>query len=296
MGFRNRIRVIIEETGIRRLYGHHSLIYWLALCLLLAAVPEVRAVTSDDDEYNSYKVRFDLYWVYSQPTGHFQSQSNFAVLGRSGTLDLDKDIGFNSYNTFLGKADWKFTHKNHLYFVAANFNQSKNFVLNRTITFQGKTYNVGAAATGTLDSLFLSPGYQYDFIRRKRGSLGVQVQINLVEITGSMAAAAQVNNGVPQAASASSGRLRAPLPVAGPIVRYYFTPRLFVEANVLGMYFFGYGNYVSSYGTLGFKLTKNLSLVGGYTLGSRVDIKTKSDRLGMTLSQHGALAGLQVSF
>ena len=184
-------------------------------------------------------------------------------------------------------------------FVATNFNQSKTVVLNRTITFQGKTYNGGATATGTLDSIFLSPGYQYDFIRRKRGSLGVQVQLNLIEITGTMSAAAQVNNGVPQAASVSSGRLRAPLPVAGPIARFYIIPnssRLFVEANVLGMYFFGYGNYLSSYGMLGLTLTKNLSLVGGYTLGSRVDVKTKSDRVGMTLSQHGALAGLQVSF
>jgi hypothetical protein len=283
----------------RRTFRPACLCWWLAVLILLAAAPTARAATGDDDEYDSYKIRFDLLWVYSQPTGNFQSQSNFAALGRSGSLDVDKDVGFNSYSTFLGKADWKFTHKNHLYFVATNFNQSKDFVLNRTITFQGKTYNVGAAATGTLDSIFLSPGYQYDFIRRKRGHLGLQVQLNLIEITGSMAAAAQVNNGVPQAASASSGRLRAPLPVAGPIVRFYIIPnssRLFVEANVLGMYFFGYGNYVSSYGNLGFTLTKNLSLVGGYTLGSRVEVKTKSDRLGMTLSQHGALAGLQVSF
>jgi hypothetical protein len=287
------------DIRVRRNFRYCRLGRWFVLLALLAAAPAARAATGDDDEYDSYKLRLDLSWVYSQPTGHFQSQSNFAVLGRSGTLDLDQDIGFNSYSTFLGKADWKFTHKNHLYFIATNFSQSKTVVLNRTITFQGKTYNVGATATGTLDSLFLSPGYQYDFIRRKRGSLGVQVQLNLVEITGTMAAASQVNNGVPQAASVSSGRLRAPLPVAGPIIRFYIIPnssRLFVDANVLGMYFFGYGNYVSSYGMLGVTLTKNLSLRGGYTLGSRVDVKTKSDRLGMTLSQHGALAGLQVSF
>ena len=197
-----------------------ALLCWCAASLVLLAISPAAHATGDDKdkdkEYDSYTLRFGLFWNYSQPTGTLTSQSN---LGGTN-LDLHADVGFNSYDTFLGKADWKFTHKNHLYFVATNFSQSKDVVLRRTITFQGKTYNVGAAATGSLDSLFLSPGYQYDIIRRKALTIGLQAQLNLIEVTGSMSAAAQVNNGVPQAASASSGRLRAPLPVAGPTVRW----------------------------------------------------------------------------
>src|SRR5215813_13636111 len=219
-----------------KIFRPACLSWWLAALMLLASSPAAHATGDKDkdkdrEEYDAHTLRFELFWNYSQPTGHYQSQSN---LGSRDILDVHKDIGFNSYDTFLGKADWKFTHKNHLYFLATNFSQTKNVVLRRTITFQGKTYNVGATATGGLDSLFLCPGYQYDFIRRRALTIGVQVQLNLLEITGSMSALAQVNNGVPQPASFSSGRLRAPLPVAGPTVRWYFIPnssRVFVDAN-----------------------------------------------------------------
>ncbi len=270
-----------------------SLGCWLFLIALLASAPAQATDKDKNQEFDSYKLRFDLFWFYSQPKGTFTSA------GRTGLLDLQRDVGFNSYNTFLGKVDWKFTHKNHLYFMATDFNQSKQVVLNRTVTFQGQTFNVNSVANGSLDSLLLIPGYQYDFIRRRQGSLGVQVQLDIIDVTGSLQTASQVNNGIPQAAAFSSGTIRAPLPVAGPTTRLYLIPnsgRLFLDANILGMYFFGYGNFVSSMGTLGFSLTHNLAIRGGYQLGSRFDINTKANRIGVSLSQQGAVAGLEISF
>ena len=93
--------------------------------------------------------------------------------------------------------------------------------------------------------------------------------------------------------------MRAPIPVAGPNVRFYLLPsssRLYVTGQLLGMYFFGYGNFLSSQGTIGLKLTKNIALRGGYQLGSRLNVNTKSQRLGLSLTQKGALAGLELSF
>ncbi len=250
---------------------------WLALFALLAAVPQAHA--GDKEDWDAYKLRFDLSWFYSQPSGSFTSKGN---------------TGF--FSTFVVKVDWKFTRKNHLYFGASNFDQSKQFTVNRTIVFQGQTYNTGLAASGQLQSLVLIPGYQYDFIRRKRWNLGGQVQLDLFDITGTLSAAAQISNGIPRAATVSSGSLRAPLPVAGPTIRIYPASYFFVTANVLGMYFFGYGNFISTEGTVGVKLTNNFALRGGYQLGSKFDINTKSNRLGVSLSQKGALAGLEVSF
>jgi hypothetical protein len=123
----------------------------------------------------------------------------------------------------------------------------------------------------------------------------------LFYIRGSLQAAAQTLNGTRHSFEASSDTLRAPLPVLGPEFRAYLIPnsnRLFVGGNLLGMYFFGYGNFISSYGTLGLSLNKHLNLQGGYQLGSRFDIKSdlKSSRIGVNLSQKGAVAGLEVSF
>jgi len=286
---------LVRSTGrppVRKNSGHLKLFGCLALLLWMAAAPAARA-GDEHDEYNSYKIRFEGFWFYSKPTGHFSSQGN------TGLLDLSRDIGFRSYSSGIGKLDWKFTHKNHFYFAYTNFTQSKDVVLNRTITFQGQTYNVGATATGSLDSRVYIPGYQYDIIRRKSLTIGLQVQLNITDIAGKLFAAAQVNNGVPQATEFASARVKVPLPVAGPTIRWYLIPnsgRLFLDANVLGMYFFGYGNYVSSIGTMGFSLGKHMAIRGGYSLGSRYEIKTKTDRIGMTLSQHGAVAGLEFSF
>jgi hypothetical protein len=264
----------------------------LVLLVLVAAVVPVHAGDKDKDkeDWDAYKLRLDLFWFFSQPSGTFSSAGN------AGSFDLSKDIGFNSYSTFTGKVDWKFTHKNHFYFIGTNFDQSKTATLNRTIVFQGQTFNVGASTAANLGTRVLIPGYQYDFIRRQRWNLGAQVQLDIFNVSGSLSAVAQVNNGVPQSAAVSSGRVRAPLPVAGPHIRFYPAKRLFVDANVLGMYFFGYGNFVSSTGTVGLKLTKNLALTGGYELGSRLNVNTKSSRIGVNLTQKGAVAGLEVSF
>jgi hypothetical protein len=108
---------------------------------------------------------------------------------------------------------------------------------------------------------------------------------------------ATVNGGQSEAAT---GSLLAPIPVGGPEFRLYLTnsPKLFVEGNVYGMYFGGYGNFVSTADTIGWILTKHLSLNAGYQLGSRLVVSNNagSDRIGLRLTQKGALAGAEFSF
>ena len=92
----------------------------------------------------------------------------------------------------------------------------------------------------------------------------------------------------------------APIPVAGPEFRYYLTdsPRVFVNGQVYGMYFFGYGNYVSAWGQLGITFTKHLAATGGYQLGSRLVVNrdTSSNRMGIDLTEKGPTVGLQFQF
>ena len=124
--------------------------------------------------------------------------------------------------------------------------QSRN-TLQRTITFQGQTFEAGLQTQGQLNALFISPGYQYDIIRRKRGHLGIGVHFNTFDTSAKISAQAQVTgDGTHYDAKSASGSFWAPIPVAGPQYRVYLTnsPRLFVEGDLYGMYFFGYGNYI----------------------------------------------------
>jgi len=124
------------------------------------------------------------------------------------------------------------------------------------------------------------------------------LQFDLFNSSASLFAAAQVNNNN-QVQSAKKSLL-APIPVAGPQGRFYLTnsPRLFFEGNVFGMYFFGYGNFVSTSDDVGVALNKHLSLNAGYQLGSRlnVNVDSKKDRLGLSLTQKGPIVGAEVSF
>lgn len=264
------------------------------LSLVIAFGAPAMHAADDDQDYDSYKIRFDGFWFYSNPSGDFQGSSS------NGAINLQKDVGFSSYSTFAGKVDWKFTRKNHLYFVGSSYDQSRSFTLNRTIVYQGRTFDVGLVAKANLSAPMFAPGYQYDIIRRKRGHLGVGVQLDLFDANASLNAAAQVTgDGVHHAAVSAKGSLLAPIPVAGPQFRYYLTnsPRLYVEGNLYGMYLFGYGNFLSTADDLGFTLTKHLSVNAGYQLGSRLVVNNKNaDRIGIHLTQQGPIVGLEASF
>ena len=263
------------------------------LLLIFLGITGLPVYAAEGEDPDAYTIRFDGFWFYSQPSGSFHGT------GTQGMLDIQRDIQLTSYNTGTLRVEWKFTRKNHVFLGLLPVRNTREAVLNRTVEFQGQTFAAGLVARGQLETYAFTPGYQYDIIRRRRGHLGIVAQLDLFYIRGNIKAAAQTLNGIPHSAQASSSTIRAPLPVAGPDFRYYLIPnssRLFVSGNLLGMYFFGYGNFISSYGTVGFTLNQHLNLQGGYQLGSRLNINTKSDRIGLNLSQRGTVAGLEISF
>jgi hypothetical protein len=267
------------------------------LVLLLVIVVAPKVVAQGTEEFDSYKLRFGGFWVYSTPTGTLQGSADTDI----GAIDLTKDLHFNTYSTFFGKLDWKFTHKNHIYVWGSRLTSSKETVLNRTITFEGKTFEAGLTTQANLDSPAYGFGYQYDIIRRRRGHLGLGVQFNIFDSSASIKAAAQVTaDGVHHAAVSASASQLAPIPVAGPEFRYYITdsPRAFVDGQVYGMYFFGYGNYVSAWGSFGVTITKHLSAKAGYQLGSRLVVNrdTSTNRIGLDLTEKGPTVGVEFQF
>jgi hypothetical protein len=279
---------------IRRRPDSRTFLKFVPLALLLTLLGTPAAVWAQKaEEFDQYKIRFDAGWFYSYPSGTIRAQ------GDTYPVDLTRDLNFNSYSTFIGKVDWKFTHKNHFYLVVVPFWTSRTTTLGRDIIWDGNPIHVGAVVQSQLHAFEVAPGYQYDIIRRRRGHLGIAVQFDLFHTYAKIAAAAQVTaDGTHQAAVSASRTLWAPIPVAGPEFRLYLTnsPRVFIEGNVYGMYLFGYGNFVSSAGDLGFTLTKHITANAGYQLGTRLNVHGTPDRLGLDLTQKGPVAGLEFSF
>jgi hypothetical protein len=280
--------------SLRRFFRQRTTTLAIIVLFGLSVAAPVLHAADNSDEIDNYKLRVDGFWFYSNPSGTFQGS------GEGDVIDVNHDLGFNSYSTVTAFVDWKFTHKNHLTFSASPFQQSRNVAFDRTITYQGQTYNVGATVNANLKANLYAPGYAYDIIRRRRGHIGVGVQIDLFDTKASLAAKAQVTGGGTfQPAAYGSASLLAPIPVAGPQWRLYLTnsSRVFVEGNLYGMYLFGYGDFLSTIDTVGVTLQKHLSLNAGYALGSRLVVNNNSTtRLCIHLIQQGVLVGLEASF
>jgi hypothetical protein len=126
----------------------------LLACFL---VPYLHAEDKTDtkEDFDTYKLRVDAGWYYSNPTGSLHGAND------TGSVDLQKDLGFESYSTFSGKVDWKFTRKNHVYVIITPLNSSRMKTLDRTFTFRGQTFDAGLKANSSLDTLQVAPGYRY---------------------------------------------------------------------------------------------------------------------------------------
>lgn len=91
------------------------------------------------------RTRYGL-WFYSNPSGNFQDSSENDV------IDIQKDLSFNSYSTFSGKEDWKFTLKNHVTLAGSAFDQSGRSLSTEPLFNQGQTFDAGLVTHAQLSA------------------------------------------------------------------------------------------------------------------------------------------------
>ncbi|HTP67922.1 MAG TPA: hypothetical protein VMJ35_03390 [Dongiaceae bacterium] len=263
---------------------------WVLVVGLAAAMglimPEAKA---GDEEFDNSKFKLQLNGWVSQPTGYFNGPDH------NGYFDLQKDFGFGNYATFSGKLDWRFKRKHHLLFGATPALSSRTTTITRTITWQGQTYDVGARVNADIKSLFFTPGYQWDILRRKSGFLGLLVNCNLASTDATLKVTGTAS-GAGSASQSSSGSLFVPLPAVGPDFKWYPIPdngRFYLDGAFTGMSFFGYGNFLSSNAVMGFPVSKHWDARVGYLWGSRLKIDDSNSNISLRLVQKGPVFGFE---
>jgi hypothetical protein len=279
----------IKMLGITALnkFSRNPIKTVVLVSLFLFVAPLARA---GEEDLDAYTWRVSAFWWFSQPSGYYKDTSG-------NTFDLQRDFGFPYYSTFSGTLDWRFKRKHHLIFGVSPIESSHSASLTRAITFQGDTYNVGTQVTADIHSFSFAPGYQWDFIRRDHGYLGLLVQINLLDSTASLTGAVAVND--QSVTRTASGSRLAPLPILGLHGRWYpmhDSNRLALEGQFQGMYFFGYGDFYSAKATAGVRVVSSLRLTAGYQLGTRLSLHGSSDEIGIRLTQKGAVVGIEGSW
>ena len=259
----------------------------------LAFVVCLRAsVTLAQEELDNSRSKLQLNGWVSAPTGYFNGKS------AEGYFDLQRDFGFGNYVTFSGRWDWRFKRKHHLLFSVTPVVSSRTSTINRTIDWQGQTFNASTSVESTVRSLIFTPGYQWDFLRRRSVWLGLLVNVNLAYTDAKLKATAALtgSGGSATETKQADGSLLAPLPALGPDFRWYPIPssgRFYLEGALTGMSFFGYGNFISGNATLGFPIGRRWDVRTGYLLGSRFKIYGSSDNIAIRLTQKGPVFGLE---
>jgi hypothetical protein len=237
----------------------------------------------------AYKLKIGGEFWYATPTATLAGSS------AQVPISFDNTLGFQTYSTFSSGLDWHFKRKHHLLFIVSPNQTTHTTVLNQTITFKNLTFEAGSSVSSTLRTYSYAPGYRYDIVHRRRGHLGIDAQINLLDIKATITGIALQSSG--QTSASASGSVFAPLPVFGPEGRAYFAKnRLYIDGTLKGMYFFGYGNFISTGGTVGVSMSRHVDFVAGYQMGSHLAINGTTDRVSVRLTQRGPTAGLTFTF
>ena len=267
------------------------------LCVFVLALSACPIATrgSGDEELDNSKWKLQLNGWVSSPTGYFNGQNS------EGYFDLTRDFGFGDYVTFTGKMDWRFKRKHHLLFLTSPVVSSRTTTINRTISWQGQTYNVGAQVNADIKSLLFTPGYQYDFFRLKQVWLALLVDCNLAYTSATLKLSGRASGagGVTSGTASASGSIFAPLPAVGPTFRWYPIPdssRFYLDGILTGMSFFGYGNFVSGNAVAGIRVSPHWNARVGYLLGSRLKISGSDDRIAIRLTQKGPVFGFEYNW
>jgi len=121
--------------------------------------------------------------------------------------------------------------------------------------------------------------------------------MNLVHVNSSLNGIGVVN-GVTGTRKAS-GSVFAPLPNIGPIGRWYpmhDSDRIALDGYVQGMYFFGYGDFITARAAAVVKFHPHWSLLAGYEMGTNLSVHGKTNNIGVRLTQKGPIAGIEASW
>jgi hypothetical protein len=163
-----------------------------------------------------------------------------------------EDKWFPEFRAAIGR-----NHKLRLSFVSIKYDAEAT--LQRTFTFNNRTFTVGAPASADIKWDLWKFGYEWDFVSRERGFFGVIADLKYNKITASVDS--------PLLTSAATTDTSTPVPTIGVIGRGYLAPMVAITGEFTGLSitrdefeakFFDF----DLYGTVSFG--RNVGVQGGY--------------------------------
>jgi len=189
-------------------------------------------------------------WLGMRPSGN--------VLTNSNQVDFVSDLGIDKMQSQVGFLffiqPW---NRGGMFAELIPYRFSGENTISRSFRFGGVTYPVNESLSATATLNYVSFGYQHSILSSRRLSVGLQAGAAYIGVrsraTSPSVGSADVNRDVL-------------FPLAGFVARYSpaAESHFSIRGAIRGMTFGAYGRYIDGSGALGFKLSRNVMLEGGY--------------------------------
>jgi len=248
--------------------------------LLFASMMMLQGAAQAPDDFEQFRIEITgSYWRLN-PTGNVQTSST--------EVDLRSDLGIRGQKGHgLFKVAVKPARKHRILFETVPYRLKGHNTITRTFEFGGRTYT----GQDTIDSdariNYLFGGYQYDFVSRPQGHVGVQVGAGYFDATATVTS---------QRFGSSTEDGKAPTPLIG--VEFRSFPirgknAFNLNGHVKGMTFGSYGHYIQSDLNAGFGIGRHLTLQAGASVVD-ADVHRKDRTRGFRLQFIGPTLSVQV--
>ena len=193
---------------------------------MLASTASAQFSRRDPATGEVYKVEFAYGWWRPVPTIDIASEG----LGIPPTLiDFEADLGIGKsrvreFRLVLRPAR---KHKFKIDYLPINY-KVEGHILSRAIVFNGQSYVVGLPVNVDADFTTLKLGYEYDFVYKDRGFVGVLLETKYTDITASLTAT------VLSVTRTEFTHARGPIPAIGVIARGYIVPNISITGEFSG--------------------------------------------------------------
>jgi hypothetical protein len=215
---------------------------------------------------------------------------------RDGRVDFRSDLGVGTAPQFTGSAAYRIRPRHEVRIDYTSFRNSGISVVESPVVFQNTTFAQGATVSGHMNLDMVAPGYQWNFICRKRGYAGIRTGLEVIH--ADIGLSGQASFYEPHTVTTRPVALRdsvtALLPVVGPAFEWMVpgTTRVNLNGCVKGMKLSGYDSYIDARLNAGLALSRNFRVEAGYAFVQDARVEAAAERLGVGFRNRGLLAGL----
>ena len=230
------------------------------LLTLCAAVPANAQFNAPAPPTPGEDYRVELGAMFWSPTPELAINTNDLGIIGVGEVDFVQEFGIEDKRFTEFRVTLKPGRKHKLRFQYVPISYAEETTLERTIVFGGRTFTVGLPAAAEVEWNLWRFGYEWDFISRAGGFLGLVTELKYNDVR------AQISSPI----GVELGEAKAPVPAIGLIGRGYLSEYISITGEFTG---FKLPDSISEefeaefwdfdlYGTV--SLGRNVGVQGGY--------------------------------